>query len=137
LIENSSDAWSVSRTEAGCYLISPRRNGASRLAIGRKPAFGTGLFVVNFALALPTGNVGEPVVVQAGGHELNKTGRAIGPELMFVPLDRAELELCLRELKDTGTLWLMVKRAWIAHGGQSVLAAVGQYSEACAADTAG
>jgi hypothetical protein len=41
-LAGSQDAWSVSNTDAGCYLMSPRRTDSSRLAIGRHPKLGAG-----------------------------------------------------------------------------------------------
>src|SRR5260370_571343 len=69
LIEGSSDEWSVSRSDAGCYLMSPRRKSTSRLAIGRHPTLGMGLFAASFALALAGEGALEPVVIRADGRE--------------------------------------------------------------------
>jgi hypothetical protein len=131
LIEGSADAWSVSRTVAGCYLMSPYRKGSSRLAIGRHPALGLGLFAVGFALAVPDAQTGEPVVIQADGRDLAKTGRLAAARLLFVPLAPAEEEAALLELRSTGTLWLMVRRTSIMHGGLAVGAAIAQYATMC------
>src|SRR4051794_5654562 len=59
LLENPPNVWSVSRTEAGCYLMSPRRADSSSLGIGRHPKLGLGLFVVRFGLSVPEANAGE------------------------------------------------------------------------------
>ena len=133
LIEGSADAWSVSRTEAGCYLMSPYRVEASRLAIGRHPTLGLGLFAVSLRLSVPLGG-DEPVAIQAvDGQELRKAGRMTGANVLFVPLDQAEAGASLRALQESGTLWLSVRRTWIAHAGHLVQDAVAHYARACAA----
>jgi hypothetical protein len=43
------------------------------------------------------------------------------------------MQSVLRELSDTGTLWLEVRHTWIAHGGRGLVAALASYSKACAA----
>ena len=53
MLEGSPEGWSVSRTNAGCYLLSPYRRHGGRTAIGRHPELGLGLFAINFALAMP------------------------------------------------------------------------------------
>jgi hypothetical protein len=136
LIEGSATAWSVSRTEAGCYLMSPYRKGSSRLAIGRHPSLGIGLFAVEFALAATATDVAEPVVILVGGTERAASGRLIGNKLLFVPLAPAELAAGLRELQDTGALWLQVRHTWLGHGGQTVGEAVSTFGKTCA-DVAG
>jgi hypothetical protein len=132
LLVTTPDVWSVSRTDAGCYLISPRRRDSSSLAIGRHPELGIGLFIVNFALSVPNANTGEPVVIQAEGGNLDKVGRIVGVRLLFVPLDGADIAGSLRTLKDDGLLGLVVRQTWIAHGGQKVAQAVVRYGEDCA-----
>jgi hypothetical protein len=136
-LKGSPGSWSVSRTGAGCYLLSPRRTGSSSLAIGRHPKLGLGLFVVSFALSVPKANDGEPVVMLTEGRALNTAGRIVGVQLLFVPLDTADVESSLRELKDNSTLWLRVKHTWIAHGGQGVTAAVAQYGQNCSGRVSG
>jgi hypothetical protein len=133
----TQETWSVSRTEAGCYLISPRRTRSSSLAVGRHPKLGLGLFVVGFALSVPKANTGEPVVIEAEGGDLNRVGRMVGAQLLFVPLDSSDIESSLRSLKDTGLLGLVVRDIWIAHGGQEVTEAVAKYDRDCAHDTTG
>jgi hypothetical protein len=130
-------SWSVSRTDAGCYLLSPRRTGSSSLAIGRHPKWGLGLFVVNFALSVPKENNGEPVVILTEGHGLDGMGRVVGTQLLFIPLDNAKLERGLQTLKDDGTLWLMLRHTWIAHGGQGVAEAVLKYRQDCGGRVSG
>ena len=131
LIPASSDTWSVSNTDAGCYLLSPRQKTSSSLAIGWRPKHQPGLFLISFALAVPAANAGEPVLVQAGGHQFEGSGRIIGFRLFFVPIDDVEMQSVLRELGDTGTLWLEVRHTWIAHGGRGLVAALASYSKAC------
>ncbi len=131
LIEGSADAWSVSRTEAGCYLMSPYRAEASRLAIGRHPTLGLGLLAVSLRLAVPEG-ANEPVAIQvADGQEIRKAGRLTGANVLFVPLDQADVDASLRALQESGALWLSVRRTWIAHGGHAVPDAIAHYVRAC------
>ena len=132
LIEGSAEAWSVSQTEAGCYLMSPYRVEASRLAVGRHPTLGLGLFAVSLRLAVPVGG-DEPVAIQAAdGQEIRRAGRMSGANVLFVPLDPAEADASLQALQDSGTLWLSVRRTWIAHGGHRVQDAVAHYVRTCA-----
>ncbi|HEX3575617.1 MAG TPA: hypothetical protein VHU42_13525 [Rhodopila sp.] len=133
LIPFSGDAWSVSRTEAGCYLLSPRAPGGSSLAIGWRSKQEQGLFLSGLALAVPRASPGEPVPIQAAGREITGLGRMVGFKLLFVPLAAADMESILRELRDNGTLWLKVRDTWIAHGGLGSLPAVATYSQTCAA----
>jgi hypothetical protein len=133
LIPASTDTWSVSHTDAGCYLLSPRQRNNTSLAIGWRSNQESGLFIVNFALAVPAANAGERVLIQAGRDELNGSGRMIGFGLFFVPLKHTEMQGVLRELEKTGTLWLKVRETWIAHGGQGLPAALATYSRTCAA----
>jgi hypothetical protein len=130
-IEGSNDEWSVSRSDAGCYLMSPRRKSTSRLAIGRHPTLGVGLFAVSFALALAGEGAVEPVVIRASGRELARPGRTVAPNLLLVKLDATEVEACLAELREQGVLWLGIRNAWLAHGGRGVDAAVAQYGREC------
>jgi hypothetical protein len=132
-IPGPENAWSVSRTAAGCYLISPRLRATSRLAIGWRTQQEPGLFMVGFPLAVRAANAAEPVVVQAGGQDLNESGRMVNSAQLFVPLDNADLERSLHELRDTGTLWLRVRHTWIAHGGQGIEAALTQFGRTCSA----
>jgi hypothetical protein len=113
--------------------LSPRQRTSSSLAIGWRSKHEPGLFLISFALAVPAANVGEPVLVQAGGHQFEGSGRIIGFRLFFVPIDDVEMQSVLRELSDTGTLWLEVRHTWIAHGGRGLMAALASYSKACAA----
>jgi hypothetical protein len=136
LISASTDAWTVSHTDAGCYLLSPRQKGGSSLAIGWHSTQAFGLFIVSLALAVPTANAGEPVLIQTAAHQISASGRMIGFRLFFVKLDRAEMGSILRELSDTGTLWLKVRHTWIAHGGKGLVAALANYSQTCAAAAA-
>jgi hypothetical protein len=111
--------------------MSPRRSSTSSLAIGQHPKLGLGLFVVGFALSVPAANDGEPVVIRAEGQDLNRVGKIAGIQLLFVPLDRAEVEHAIRGLKDNDMLWLVVRHTSIAHGGKSVAGAVLQYEQDC------
>lgn len=132
LIEGSSDAWSVSRTDAGCYLMSPYRKGSSRLEIGRHPTLGLGLFAVGLSLALPGVNGHEPVTIRAAGQELARSGRSAGLKILFVALAPSDVAAALRELADNGALWIVIKQTSIVHGGQAVQAALDLYAQTCA-----
>jgi hypothetical protein len=133
LIPASHDSWTVSNTGAGCYLLSPQQKNNSSLAIGWRRKDQPGLFLISFALAVPVTNLGEPVLIQAGGHQFEGAGRNIGFRLFFVPIDDTEMSSVLKELGETGTLWLEVRHTWIAHGGRGLLAALASYRTACAA----
>ena len=136
LIEGSQDAWSVSRTQAGCYLLSPHRKNSSRLAVGQSPTLGLGLFAVHFALAMPGREATEPVTIRAEDATLRKNGRMVGENLLFVPLAPAELASAMRTLDSAGTLWLEIHGASLAHGGQDVRKALAEFQGQCLAATA-
>ncbi len=133
LIQGSADAWSVARGDAGCYLMSPRRARSSRLALGRHPTLGLGLFVVDFGLAILGPDGREPVTVHAGQRDIGKTATMAANKLLFIPLDAGELAADLETLRATGTLWLVVRGAWLSHGGLGVAAAVDEYGRVCGA----
>jgi hypothetical protein len=136
LIEGSQNAWSVSRTEAGCYLLSPRRKNSSRLAVGQSPTLGLGLFAVHFALAMPGREATEPVTMWVENAALRKDGRMVGANLLFVPLAPAELASVARTLDSAGTIWLEIRGASLAHAGQDVKGALAAFQEQCLLDTA-
>ena len=131
LIEGSRDAWSVSRTETGCFLLSASRVKASRLAIGRSPTLGLGLFAVDFALAVHGPDATEPVDIKLDDGDLHRAGRMAGASLLLVPLSQQDVDGSLRTLATDGTLWLGVRSTWLAHGGQNVKAAVADYAKQC------
>ncbi len=132
LLVNSPDTWTVSHTKAGCFLSSPARNGSSSLAIGQHSKLGLGLFIVGFGLSVANANLGEPVSVQVEGRDLNEKGRLAGVRLLFIPMEKADVEASLGALKDTGSLWLMVRHTWITHSGLGVADAVAKYRHDCA-----
>ena len=131
LIEGSQDAWSVSSTDAGCYLLSPRRKNSSRLALGHNPVFGLGLFAVNFALATPGRDAAEPIVINVDGGAFRKEGRMVGANLLFVPLAPNELAAVMQTLDAAGTLWLEIHGGALAHAGQDVRGAVSKFQSQC------
>lgn len=131
-IEGSPDAWSVSQSEVGCFLMSPFRRGTSRLAIGSHLKFGFGLYAVGFAMALPVNDPTAAVLVRAGGQDVSKIGRMVANELFFIPLSQAEAVVNLRELREVGVLWLFIRETWLAHSGQAAAAAIGSYESHCA-----
>jgi hypothetical protein len=135
-IMNSPAQWSVSKTEAGCFLLSPHRNGSSNLAIGRHPRLGLGLFVVSFGLSVSNANTGEPVIVKVDGRDINGIGRIVGVRLLFVPLATPDVESSLSWLKDTAALWVVVRNTWILHSGQGVADAVAKYRQDCTGSSA-
>ena len=130
LLDGSPTAWSTSRTEAGCYLISPFRKNTSRLAIGRHPTLGLGLFAVSFPLATKPDAV-EPVTLHANDRDIDAPGRVVLANLVFVALDAAAVEVELAELLRTGTLWLQIRETWIMHDGDAVREAIATYRSAC------
>jgi hypothetical protein len=133
MIPTSNDAWGVSDTDAGCYLLSPRQKGGSSLAIGWRADQTFGLFLVSLGMAVPTANTGEPVLIQADGRQISGSARMIGFRLFFIPLDAAATGSVLQELRDSGMLWLKVQHTWIAHGGRGLAAALASYSQTCSA----
>ena len=131
LIEGSRDAWSVSRTETGCFLLSAARMKASRLAIGRSPTLGLGLFAVDFALAVDGPDASEPVDIKLDDGDLHRAGRMVGASLLLIPLSQQDVDGSLRTLATDGTLWLGIRSTWLAHGGQNVKAAIANYTKQC------
>lgn len=131
LIEGSQDAWTVSRTETGCFLLSASRKNASHLAIGRSPALGLGLFAVDFAISLRGPDAAEPVDIRLDDGELHRSGRLAGTTLLLVPLSQQDVDASLRTLAKDGVLWLGIRGTWLAHGGQDVKAAVVEYAKQC------
>lgn len=131
LIEGSKDAWTVSHTVTGCFLLSPNRVKASRLAIGRSPTLGLGLFAVDFALSVHGPDATEPVDIKLDDGELHRAGRMAGASLLLVPLSQQDVDGSLRTLATDGTLWLGIRSTWLAHGGQNVKAAIVDYAKQC------
>ena len=131
LIEGSQDAWTVSRTETGCFLLSASRQKASRLVIGRSPTLGLGLFAVDFALSVQGPDAAEPVDIKLDDGELHRIGRMAGASLLLVPLSQQDVDWSLRTLAMDGALWLGIRGTWLAHGGQNVKAAVAEYVKQC------
>ena len=135
-MEGSPDSWSVLDNEKGCFLLSPYRKGSSRLAIGRHPVLGLGLFIVGLGLSLSDTSVAEPVLVQDGrGGGSMRPGRAAGNMLLFVAMDAADLGRILDELDTSDMLWVVVRHAAIAHGGGKAGAAIAEYRRNCAGTT--
>lgn len=131
-IEGSLDAWSVSQSEVGCFLMSPFRRGTSRLAIGSHSKFGFGLYAVGFAMAVSTVDPTAMVLVRAGGRDTRKVGRMVATGLFYIPLSQAEAVVNLRELREAGVLWLFIRETWLAHSGNAAAAAVEAYETRCA-----
>jgi hypothetical protein len=136
LIEISEDAWSVSKTEAGCYLMSPRRKGSSRLAIGRHPTLGLALFAVDFPMATQIADGREKLVLRVAGEDMTRVARPAGKNLLVGTLDPADVEAALTELQENGTLWLELRQTWVTHGGRKLPEAIAQYRHDCASDKA-
>jgi hypothetical protein len=133
-VQASDNAWLVSNTKAGCYLLSPRQREGSGLAIGWHPNQGIGLFLVGFPLAMRPDKA-EPLLIQAGGTNISGSGRMIGSKLLFVPLEKTDMASVLRELHDNGTLWLEIRHTWITHAGLGLPAALATYGTTCTAPT--
>ena len=132
-VEGSVDAWSVSRGELGCFMMSPYRHGASRLALGSHSKFGFGLYAVGYALGVPASDPSVPVLLRAGGREFGKPGRMAASSLLFVPLSEAEASAVLGELRAAGLVWLSIKGTWVSHAGRAAVAAADAYARDCAA----
>ena len=134
LIRGSPTAWSISRTDVGCYLLSPQRQGGSHLAIGWRSTLGLGLFAVGLPIATQGRGGNVPVVLQVADQPIAKVGRMIAVNILFVPLDGNELEAGLVQLQETGTIGYSVRDTWIGHGGQGGLVAIGEFNRTCKRD---
>lgn len=130
LIEGDVDAWSVSNTPAGCYLMSPRRKASSRLALGRHPVLGGGLFVVGFALSMAGQDAQEPIGIETSP-ALIRRGRMAATGVLFVALGAPELAASAATLREADVLWVMVRGTGIAHRGKGLVAAINGYGTAC------
>lgn len=130
-IGGSAGSWSVSRTDAGCYAMSPLNKTSSRLAIGRHPALGAGMFVIDLALAVSRSDNSEPVVFLVAGERHEKTGRMVANRLLFIPLTPPDLDAEFAELKENGVIWLEIRQAFLGHGGRETRETVAAYGEAC------
>lgn len=131
LIEGSDESWSVSETGIGCYLLSPRRKKASRIAIGRSQEFGLGLFLVNVALSLPETSSVVTVALRTDDGQLDKNARMAGAGLVFVPLSKAEIDRALRTLTTDGRIWVVIRDTWISHEGLDVTGAAAAFHKQC------
>ena len=130
-VEGSPDSWSVLNGEKGCYLLSAYRKGSSRLAVGRHPVLGSGLFVVGLGLSLSDMSAAEPVLVEEGRGGSTRPGRVAASMLLFVAMDATEVKRVLDELDASGMLWIVVRHAAIAHGGEKARAAIAEYRRVC------
>ena len=132
-VQGSVDAWSVSKGELGCFMMSPYRRGASRLAVGSHAKFGFGLYAVGYALAVSVSDPTVPVVLRAAGQEVGKVGRMVASSLLFVPLSKAEASAILGELRAAGLMWLSIKDTWVSHAGLAAASAADAYAKDCGA----
>lgn len=131
-IVGSADAWSVSRDEAGCYVMSPWRRQASRMVIGIHPRFGAGLYAVGLATSVPDHDRTTPVLVRTEAGERVKVGALVAPDLLFVALAPEEFSQGLSEVGRNGSLWLSVHGTWLSHSGKAAAEAVASYRRECA-----
>ena len=131
-VQGSEDSWSVSKTDAGCFLMSPYRRDSSRLALGKHAVFGLGLFAVRFPISVQGENGTEPVLISTAAGGMDKSAKVVGTNLLFIALSGAETAAALQELKDNGTLWLEIRNAWLTHGGNAIAPAIAEYSQSCA-----
>lgn len=138
-VQGSVDAWSVSKGELGCFMMSPYRRGASRLAVGSHAKFGFGLYAVGYALGVPVSDPSVPVLLRTAGQEVGKVGRMVASSLLFVPLSATEAGVILGELRTAGLMWLSIKGTWVAHTGRAAAPAADAYARDCdaASGTAG
>lgn len=132
-ITGSTNAWSVSSSEAGCYLISPWRYQTSRLALGLHPKLGLGLYAVGFAMAVPSKSRSVPVIIRTEVGEVGKVGTLVSPDFFFVPLTLDELSADLTEISRSGALWVSIQDTWISHAGRSDSDTADSYRKKCAA----
>ncbi len=130
-IEGSATSWFVSKSGAGCYAMSPNSKADSRIAIGRHPTLGSGIFVIDLGLAVSRSDNHETVEVMVDGAPRAKDGQVVVAKLLFVPLAPAELDSQLRELQATGVIWLQVRGAWLGHAGHRLAEAVAVYGKDC------
>jgi hypothetical protein len=132
-LPTSSDSWSVSDTSAGCFLLSPRQQNSIGLAVGWPTRRQPGLLLTSFALAVAGPGATEKVRVQVGDGTVETSGRMVGRRQFFVPVNVDEMKSVLRELSNTGTLWLEIKQTWIAHSGRGLPEALAHYRSVCGA----
>lgn len=130
-VEGSVHSWSVHKGELGCFMMSPFRRGASRLAVGSHAKFGLGLYAVGYALGVPVSDPSVPVLLRAAGQEIGKAGRMVAPSLLLVPLTKAEAEAILAELRAASLVWLSIKGTWVSHTGHAAAAAADAYARDC------
>lgn len=130
-IGGSASSWSVSRTDAGCYAMSPVNKTSSRIAIGRHPTLGAGMFVIDLGLAVSRADNSEPVVFLVAGERHQKTGRMVANRLLFIPLTPPDIEAEFEELKENGVIWLEIRQAFLGHGGREARETVAAYGETC------
>lgn len=131
LLGGSADAWSVSKTVEGCFLLSPAWGGSSRVAVGVYPGHGLGLLAVSFPISvradLPLLRVG----ISLGATDMQRDGTMVDTNLLFVPLTPEEAETVLATIQSRGELWISVRGVSIEHQGQAAATAVPQFRSAC------
>jgi len=72
------------------------------------------------------------MVINIGDEQLEKAGSMTANNLLFAPLNDAEVQQSLQGLRETSTLWLKLRGTWIAHGGLGAAEAVARYGQTCA-----
>ena len=130
-VEGSVHSWSVHKGELGCFMMSPFRRGASRLAVGSHAKFGLGLYAVGYALGVPVSDPSVPVLLHASGLNIGKAGRMVASSLLLVPLTEAEAGAILAELRAASLVWLSIKGTWVSHTGHAAAAAADAYARDC------
>ena len=131
-IVGSSNAWSVSRDAAGCYVMSPWRRQASRMVLGVHPKFGVGLYAVGLPTSVPDDDRTTRVLMRMEAGDLDKMATLVAPDLLFLRLSPEELSRGLAELVRAGVLWFSVRGTWVSHSGKSPGEAVEAYLKDCA-----
>jgi hypothetical protein len=130
-LDGSADAWSVTKSNLGCFVVSPRGSGGIRIALGRHAKFGIGLLLIGMPLSMSPDSPGEPVVIAAGGRKLNGAGHIVGRDIVFIPLSADDLGVSLRELWYANTLWITITQTAMSQGGLKAKEAVEEYGRVC------
>jgi hypothetical protein len=124
-------AWTVSDTSAGCYLLSPYLRDGSRLAFGRHPLRGLGLFLINLAISVPNDTRAVSISVTTEAGAVSGQAKLVAANVLLTPIDKATAASVLVRVNKDGALWLRLGDAWIMHGGTGGLAAVQEYNRLC------
>lgn len=136
-LRGDDSAWTVSNTSAGCYLLSPYRRDGSRLAFGRHPSRGLGLFLINLTIAVPNETRSVSLSVSTGVGAVSGQATLIAANVLLDPIGETTAPSVLARLRVDGALWLQIGDAWVMHGGLDGRIAVEKYDRTCISKPAG